>query len=191
MQENFSGELEQEADDGKLIVSFLEGKKHGMARFIGRDGVVLSEIPYKNDQLHGELRQFFPNGSVMAVMHYEKDILSGSFDTFFENGMKRMEANYQNGLLNGKFLTFDEFGDKSTECSYLNGERVGEFRSYYPKSQGGGIFEISTYNAKGLLDGNKIFLYPTGEIMSVTPYKNGKAQAYTKTYAKDGTEIQQ
>lgn len=190
MQKDFSGTTEQETGDGKMIISFLNGKKQGLTKFIAKDGTVLSEIPYDNDEIHGELKQYYPDGSLMAIMTYQNGQLSGNFTTFYENGMKRMVATYERGELSGKFETFDDFGDKTTECTYLLGKKVGEFRSYYSRSQGGGIFEISTYNEKGLLTGNKIFLYQTGEVMAVTPYIDGKAQAYTKTYAKDGSEIQ-
>ena len=51
-----------------------------------------------------------------------------------------------------------------------------------------GIYELSFY-VDDLLSGDKVTFYPTGEVLSVTPYNKGKAQQYTKNYTKDGKEL--
>ncbi|MDR3031234.1 MAG: hypothetical protein LBU35_02505 [Holosporales bacterium] len=189
MLSHFSGEIKQCVDDGEVIVNFVDGKKQGLTRFINNNGIILSEVPYENNEIHGKLKQYYQSGSLLAIIEYEQGIPSGKFVSFYENGMKRLETYYRNGEFDGEFITFDEYGDKTSESLYRNGLKFGKSVSYYPKSQGGGMFEISNYNEKGLLTGDCVLLYPTGEIMAVTPYLNGKAQAYTKNYTKSRAEI--
>ncbi len=66
--------------------------------------------------------------------------------------------------------------------------KSGKNLLYYPKSQGGGIYELSFFE-NGLLSGDKVTFYSSGEVMSITPYTEGKAQGYTKTYDKSGAEL--
>ena len=188
INENFSGELIQEVDGGKIIMNFLNGKKDGITKFISSSGVVLSEINYKNDEINGDVKQYYPTGNVLSIMEYLNGKSQGSFTSFFENSMKQVSSQYQNGEMHGEFKAFDEFGDTLIECTYFKGQKHGKNLLYYSKSQGGGVYEVSFFE-NGLLNGDKITFYQTGEVMSVTPYSAGKAQTYTKNYSKSGIEI--
>ncbi|MDR0942170.1 MAG: toxin-antitoxin system YwqK family antitoxin [Holosporales bacterium] len=178
MEDDFSGELVQKVDDGRIIINFLNGKKHGLTKFVSNENVTLSEIPYQNDKIHGELKQYYKSGKILSIFTYENGRQNGLFVSFSENGMKQMQANYQNGKLHGEFTAFDEFGDIVRKSVYVDGLKHGECFLYYSKSQGGGIYEVSKYE-NNLLEGDKTIFYNTGEIMSIIPYKSGKAQAYS------------
>lgn len=186
--ENFSGEVVQEIDNGKVVMNFLNGKKEGVTKFISSTGIVLSEINYGGDEINGDVKQYYPSGNILSIMEYSNGKPHGSFSSFFENGMKQVSSQYQMGEIHGNFKAFDEFGDPLIECVYLKGQKHGKNLLYYPKSQGGGIYELSFFE-NGLLNGDKVTFYQTGEVMSVTPYCAGKAQVYTKNYSKAGTEI--
>jgi antitoxin component YwqK of YwqJK toxin-antitoxin module len=188
MENNFSGELIQDTDNGKIIINFLDGKKDGITKFISLNGITLSEVLYKNDEIHGELKQYYPNGKMLSIITYENGKQNGSFLSFFENGVKQVQSNYKDGKLDGKFRAFYEFGDIILECEYVNGIKHGKNLLYYSKTYGGGIYEISFYD-EGLLNGDKVTFYDTGEVMSLTIYKDGKAQTYPKNYAKTGEEL--
>jgi antitoxin component YwqK of YwqJK toxin-antitoxin module len=185
---NFTGKHIEETDSGKIYISFIDGKKSGITKFVNKDGVILSEIEYKNDIIDGHVKQYYISGNIMAIISYKNGTQDGKFTTFYENGLIQFEANYVKGEFDGTFVTYDEFGDKISELSYKNGKKHGKSVTYYPKSNGGGPSEISTYE-NGLLHGDRISLYPTGEFLSVTPYIEGKAQEYTKTYNKNGNVI--
>ncbi|GHT89606.1 hypothetical protein FACS1894113_5050 [Alphaproteobacteria bacterium] len=189
ISEDYTGELVQDVESGKVVIPFVNGKKHGLSKFICSEGIVLAEIPYVDDDIHGEMKQYYANGSILSIMEYVRGVLCGRFISFFENGMKRLETSYKDGEFDGKFAAFDEFGDKVSEVSYQRGKKVGNSVLFYPKSLGGGEFELSNYNDNGLLNGNVVTLYQSGKIMSVTPYINGRAQEYTKTYSENGAEI--
>ena len=187
MENDFSGELIQTTDAGKVVVKFLNGQKDGITRFISSDGVILSEVQYKKDMICGNVKQYYQNGKILSIVEYKYGVPHGTLTSFFENGMKQVVAQYQNGKIDGVFKAFDEFGDIVNECAYYDGQKHGKNLLYYPKFQGGGVYESSNYK-DGCLDGDKITFYQTGEIMSVIPYKNGKAQAYPKYYKKTGEE---
>jgi antitoxin component YwqK of YwqJK toxin-antitoxin module len=188
MRDSFSGELVQDTDNGKIVISFLNGRKDGITRFFSLDGTTLSEIPYENDVICGGVKQYYSNGKILSVIEYRNGVQHGTLTSFFENGMEQVVAQYQNGKMDGPFKAFDEFGDIVNECTYCGGQRHGKNLLYYPKSQGGGVFEVSTYKG-GCLDGDKVTFYSTGEIMSVTPYVNGRAQSYTIHYSKTGEKL--
>jgi antitoxin component YwqK of YwqJK toxin-antitoxin module len=183
--ENFSGEFVQEIDNGKIVINFENGKKEGISKLINKDGTVVSEIGYKNDEMNGEMRQYYPTGRLLSVWYYENDSQTGPFFSYYESGIKQLETNYKDGQINGKFVVFDEFGDRINECIYKDGKKHGKSLSYYSKTQGGGVYELSYY-VDGVIDGDKVTFYPTGEVMSVTPYIKGKAQEYPKNYSPSG-----
>jgi antitoxin component YwqK of YwqJK toxin-antitoxin module len=183
-------ELVQEVDNGRVFISLRDGKKHGITKFVTNEDVVLSEIPYEDDEMHGQLRQYYPSGRIQVTITYRNGKQTGEFASFLENGMMQVRSNYVDGKLHGKFTVYNEFGDISSECVYDDGQRHGKYVTYYPKVQGGGICELSFYE-QGLLDGDRVTFYNSGEVMSVTPYKRGRPQAYTATYTKTGEIIKQ
>jgi antitoxin component YwqK of YwqJK toxin-antitoxin module len=187
--ENFTGELAQDTGDGRVVIQYVSGKKHGVTRFIDKStGLTLSEIEYRDDLIDGKVTQFYRSGAVLSVITYRAGVQDGPFVSYHENGMKQMESGYVNGKQDGPAITYDEFGDIVTESNYRNGLKHGKNTVYYPKTLGGGVFELSQFE-DGKLTGDKVTFYNTGEPMSVTPYIAGKAQRYPKNYSKDGEEL--
>ncbi|MDR0695465.1 MAG: hypothetical protein LBF56_01675 [Holosporales bacterium] len=184
----FSGELVNEIPTGKIVIKYSNGKKNGMTRFIASDGRIQTEIPYLNDEIHGELRQYYDSGGVMSIITYMHNEQTGPMSTFFENGMKQLVTAFAAGKIHGPYTTYDEYGDTISEAEYVNGVRHGRNLTYYPKIYGGGLYELSYYD-NGLLEGDKVTFYETGEIMATTPYVDGKAQAYPRNFSKTGEEI--
>lgn len=181
IDDNFTGELVQEAANGKVIINFVNGQKYGKTTFVSPENIVLSEIEYKDDIIDGEVRQYYPSGKILSLIEYKAGKQDGKFITYFENGIIQTQSEYKDGLQCGHFKGFDDFGDLISECEYVNGQKSGKSLIYYSKSQGKGIYELSFFE-NGLLSGDKVTFYPTGEIMTLTPYKEGKAQGYTKIY---------
>jgi antitoxin component YwqK of YwqJK toxin-antitoxin module len=185
---DFTGELTHETNGQKVVISYVNGKKDGPTKLIDSTGKLISSMEYKNDLIDGEVKNFYQSGGVLSVSMYKCGSQDGPFTYFYENGMKRIDSNYKSGKLDGLFIVYDEFGDKQLECCYRCGLKHGKNTLYYQKSQGGTIFEASCY-IDGLLDGDKVTFYNTGEVMSVTPYVKGRAQAYPKLYSKSGDQI--
>lgn len=192
IDEVFTGEVSNETnDDGHIVMKFVNGKKEGITKFIDARGKVLSEIEYKNDIIEGVVKQYYPNsGNLLCVMEYKDGKQNGPFKTYYENGGRQVETSCKDGLFEGKYVLYDEFGDKISECLYKDGLKNGKSIAYYPKSAGGGILECAEYK-DGLVEGDKISLYQTGEVLSITPYARGKPQEYTKMYNKKGEPVVQ
>ncbi|MDR1475879.1 MAG: hypothetical protein LBI20_00980 [Holosporales bacterium] len=187
--DKLNGEFKYDTESGWVAIQYVEGLKHGVTRFFDKSsGLVLSEITYFNDVIDGEVKQYYPNGAILSIITYKTGIQNGPFISYYENGMKQLESYYVNGKQDGVVITYDEFGDKITESPYHNGVKHGKNIVYYPKIYGGGIFELSYYES-GNLRGDKVTFYDTGEVMTITPYICGKAQQYTKNYAKNGEEL--
>ena len=146
VDDNFSGEIEEIAGDDKVVISYRGGKKEGKTRYISSSGKVLSEIEYKGDIIHGKVRQFYESGGILSEADYRAGKLHGNFVTYYENGVKQMEAGYVEGELQGISKTYDEFGDMLTESLYESGRRQGISKIYYPKAQGGGVYEYAEYD---------------------------------------------
>ncbi|MDR1034636.1 MAG: toxin-antitoxin system YwqK family antitoxin [Holosporales bacterium] len=187
--ENFTGELTQDTNNGRIVIRYVSGKKQGTTKFIDKfTGLVLSEIEYRDDVIDGKIKQFYQSGAILSVVTYKGGILDGPFVSYYENGMKQMESFYVNGKQDGTTITYDEFGDTVAESHYRQGMKHGQNTVYYPKSLGGGVFELSSFE-NGKLTGNRVTFYDTGEPMSVTPYIAGRAQQYPKNYSKNGEEL--
>ena len=123
-------------------------------------------------------------GMKLSHMEYKDGQLDGTAQTFYENGIIQMRAEYKEGNLNGRYETYDEFGDKVEVCIYQKGLKHGTDTLYYPKSHGGGVYEISTY-INGLLEGDKTSFDPQGHAIKTTPYKRGRAQRYPINFKVD------
>jgi antitoxin component YwqK of YwqJK toxin-antitoxin module len=185
---DFTGEIVHDLEDGKVIVPYVSGKKNGRSKLVDGDGHVLAIIEYKEDLVDGEVKNFYRSGGVISIAHFKEGAQNGSFASFYENGMRQIESSYKAGQLEGTFIVYDEFGDKLVECVYRNGLKHGRNTVYYPKSQGGGICESSSF-IDGLLEGDKVMFYDTGNILSITPYSRGRAQSYPRNFLKSGEEM--
>jgi antitoxin component YwqK of YwqJK toxin-antitoxin module len=185
---DFTGELTHEIGGQKVIISYVNGKKCGVTKLVDSAGKLLTSMEYKDDMIDGEVKNFYQSGGILSMSVYKCGTQDGRSVSFYENGMMHIDSNYKSGKLDGPFIVYDEFGDKMLECSYRCGLKHGKNIVYYQKSQGGTVSESSCYT-DGLLDGDKIAFYSTGEVMSVTPYIKGRAQAYPKVYSKSGDHI--
>ncbi len=180
--ENFTGVLEEETGDGKVFIEFVDGKKEGFVKRFSKDGVLLSSMEYHDDDLNGVSIQYYATGGEMVRMYYKSGSLHGEFRAYYENGMLQVKGQYVDGKLQGKYEQFDEFGDKISECMYEQGQLNGKSLRYFPKAQGGGVYEMSFYE-NGYLQGERVTYNVNGEVSSVTPYIMGKAQRYTEAFA--------
>lgn len=185
IDENFSGKYIDESGDAKLVIEYVKGVKQGKTVAFSKDERIIYELSFENDVMHGDLIQYYDNGAIFTKSRYQHGKQTGQLSVFYENGMKQIESHYVDGKLHGVSISFDQFGDRIMEMEYDNGVLNGKFVTYYSKNKGGGILELSMYK-KGLIYGKKMSFYESGEIMSVTPYEDGKAQEYTKMFLKNG-----
>lgn len=73
--------------DGKIAseTNYVEGVKEGVFKKYSKEGVVLEEIPYKNNQFSGLVTYRDIKGNLLAQGHYEKGLKKGIWK-YYENG---------------------------------------------------------------------------------------------------------
>lgn len=183
------GVYEIRFEEGKILVTYKESVKEGEMLVYDSKGTLLQRLFYKNDFLNGQTINYFSDGKTPEVITtFKENILEGPMTSYYSNGVKRSEALYKKGKLEGDFLFYDEFGDLSQKTVYRNGLKDGISKAYFPKSQGGGVCQVSQYE-KDLLKGNQDLFYPTGELLQRTPYDQGKALNYPTALTKEGTPL--
>lgn len=124
------------------------GKKWGKWQFYSRNGALILEITYKNNQRNGEFVRY--NGITNKMLEkgaYINDLKNGTFTKWFSNGNKRAEGSYRKGLKTGMW-------------------------SYYYKNTPG-IIRINGEFDAGKKDGKWVFYDKNGTIRSVIKYEQG------------------
>ena len=174
--------------EGRLVVTYKDGKKNGETIIYDENNKISHRMLYQNDQLHGQATTYFEDETPETTMVYKNNVLEGLMVGYYPSGVKRLEGTYVKGKLEGDFIFYDEFGDMCQKTTYKNGLQHGTSITYFPKSQGGGVCQVSHYE-KGLLVQNQDMFYATGELLQRTPYQKGKATAYPAILNKDGKPI--
>tara|TARA_Y100001934_G_C12157709_1_gene680439 strand:- start:436 stop:981 length:546 start_codon:yes stop_codon:yes gene_type:complete len=125
-----------------------QGKKWGTWQSYSRNGVLIMEMNYKNNQLNGEFVRY--NGSTGKMLEkgaYLNDLKNGSFTKWYSNGVKRVEGAYRKGLKNGIW-------------------------SYYFKNSPG-VIRLTGYFKDGKKSGKWVFYDKNETIRSIVKYENG------------------
>ena len=76
---------------------FINDKLDGLSRVWFKDGTLLSESEYSNDQPHGIWRSYHPNGYVKYIAYFEYGKKNGFEKWFYENGQVKSEQQFNHG----------------------------------------------------------------------------------------------
>lgn len=152
------------------------------------DGIKQCEIEMLGEQKHGKMTMYHANGAISVIMNYKEDTQDGITQSYYIGGVLQSQSCYINGVIDGMRIEYDEFGDKIREMTYLCGQPHGEAIIYYPKKTGG-IARKEIYK-NSVLEGEVFAYYPSGEILSITPYEGGNPQKYPVFYTKKGEIMQ-
>jgi len=171
------------------------------------NGIISSEIHYKNNQLDGESRYYFDNGNLQSVFIYKEGLLNGRSTTWFLNENMESESYYKLGMLEGSKKEFNENASPAYSETYHHDTLNGEYISYHPN----GKIRIKGYYKMGLFDSTWIYLdrfgvmvgranfhqgsgqqiayYSNGNKKQVVPYKNNKIDGTKEFFSPDGKLI--
>ena len=75
---------------------------------------------YLNGLRHGEAKWFYPDGSLEQHCFYLKGMLHGESKWFYEDGSLEQHGFYLNGSLHGEFKEYYQNGSLEEHCFYLN-----------------------------------------------------------------------
>jgi len=107
----------------RSVISYVDGKKEGIAMELGNNGQLEKRMQYHNDQLHGDYREFRYT-TVKEERNYQNGKLEGTVKIYYDNGKIMEEGAYQNGTRHGLSKWYDQEGNVTIEYEYNNGELV-------------------------------------------------------------------
>ncbi len=189
----FSGKLAKGVPDGNWVTYFPggmvksscfydAGKKAGISLEIDKNGYLIKQEHYNNDQLDGEAVTWRPGARMTLLENYREGKLNGVRKVFYESGSIQEEANYFEGLREGKSSWFDEKGVLIATYNYKLGLFDGVQQTYFPDGQ---LKSKRTYLANKL-EGAAVDYYANGQVKEEGTYQDGKKAEDWKKYTEDG-----
>lgn len=99
------------------------------------NGVLASEIEYKEDLRNGKSIVYYPNGNIKQEGYYVDDKEHGLFKEYYETGKLATEAYFKNGKQDGELKGYHKNGLLETIQYFKDGVPDSTFESYYSNGQ--------------------------------------------------------
>lgn len=176
----YEGKFKYLNKNGNVVgeLNFKNNELDGFQKYYNNEGKISEEKTFKNGKLHGTRTAYYENGNVSVIENYQEGILEGISTSFYPNGGKNCEVNFTNGERNGKYKCYFENGVQKSEIDYLNGKINGSFKNY---NELGNLTEIENYE-NDILDGEYYEYYNDKSIKSQSAYIKGKIKDQFKSY---------
>ncbi|MDR1761733.1 MAG: hypothetical protein LBR55_04725 [Bacteroidales bacterium] len=107
------------------IMMYEYDKRHGLAQFYTKHGLLYQQIPFENDIRHGLAYEYDSLQTLCGVTKYEhneevyRKVINrideqgkkhGTWQTYYPNGMLQSESEYNHGLLHGAYALYTVHG---------------------------------------------------------------------------------
>ncbi|CAH6419009.1 Hypothetical protein HVR_LOCUS197 [uncultured virus] len=163
-----------------IIVTFVDGVKHGPYREEGGEESTIVTCTYENDVLHGAYSKEYGSEDGSDSRHYVNGMKHGSF--VHKNTDIVETRTYNNDLLHGLYLKTK--GDKTLiRCHYVNGKKYGAYEENY--ESGKSYIRAEYYN--DLLQGEYMKFHNNGKLDEfITRYVDGKKCGAYAVFNKNG-----
>jgi len=177
----YKGQFRDDVPVGTFTYYFEEGGKSAeiqhlsegagaMATFFHKNGTVMGEGLYVQQQKEGEWK-FYDNKSVLSsIDHYKEGKLHGTSKVLYLNGDISAEYVYENGMKSGPFKEYFTGNKLSIEGTFKNDSFDGDYKSYHDSGQ---LKEEGQY-VDGKKDGHWVYYAPEGQIMAQEIYEMGE-----------------
>lgn len=119
----------------------------------------------------GKFRDYYINGTLKGKGSFENGVLDGERWLYFKDGAVSEKMHYKDGFPDGKEIRFYEDGTTKQIGFYRNGYEVGEWKKFHPN---GVLKQVSQFNKDGVLNGEVITYYSTGELKGKSNFVNGE-----------------
>ncbi|RLG67556.1 MAG: hypothetical protein DRO11_10005 [Methanobacteriota archaeon] len=115
------GQLESEAP-------YVDGKKHGIAKWYWENGQLRLETSYVNGKRYGTEKEYYKNGQLLRKVPCINDIIHGTAKWYYENGQLFGKISYgkKHGIEKWYYEHYDENGQLKKVFVYYNGQNVTE-----------------------------------------------------------------
>lgn len=164
-------------DDGvlKSELRYKDGKLDGVCRWYYRNGKPEMEVIYSMDKLNGEATRWYENGNLEEKSYYKDNQYDGVVQEYNVFGTMVKLSTYENGVLNGLYYQWYDNGKQFMEGEYIDGMMHGSWLMYYQDGTIGSnaIYNMGTGVQKGYSEGGA--------------YQN--VEIHYKNNVKDGEEI--
>lgn len=193
-QVRYEGQFRDDKPVGLFTYYFEEGGKSAeiqhlsegagsIAKFFHRNGVVMSEGQYENQEKTGEWKFYDDKGILSSVDYYKNGVQHGKSTVYYLNGQPSAEYNYNNGKRDGPFKEYYADGTLKNEGTYKAGEFEGTYTSYYED----GKIKMQGQYVNAMKDGRWVYYAPDGSIMAQEVYVDGEMtkQKVEEAYQKD------
>lgn len=164
-------------DDGvlKSELRYKDGKLDGVCRWYYRNGKPEMEVTYSMDKLNGEATRWYENGNLEEKSYYKDNQYDGVVQEYNVFGTMVKLSTYENGVLNGLYYQWYDNGKQFMEGEYIDGMMHGSWLMYYQDGTIGSnaIYNMGTGVQKGYSEGGA--------------YQN--VEIHYKNNVKDGEEI--
>ena len=111
--------------------TYKSGFKNGLTKYY-RNGVLESEINYKNNKLHGYAKNYYENGSIQSESNFKNGKLSGITASFHQNGKLQSKINYDKGIIiDNEVSVFYDSGNLKSTTQYEDGKINGLMQEFY------------------------------------------------------------
>ena len=103
-----------------------EGKKvTGIVRMYHPEGMLSSEMTYRNGELNGRYLLLSEQGRIEEEGAFKNNELDGSWKQYYDTGSVKLEGVYRIGKRNGSFRLYFPNGMLQEEETYANGRLYG------------------------------------------------------------------
>ena len=161
--EDYVLDFTQYKTDGQTIDYTIEYKNlNGLKKTVRNEGCLIEETNYVNGVRHGNSITKDKNGLLVWEGKYVNNQLNGIYKTYHPNGTLNIAANYYNGMVHGESLYHDLLGNLRFSTSYVfDGCKKSGRRFYQNKNK------LYTYSeVSGFKDGAYTYFNIHGDVVA-------------------------
>ncbi len=148
--------------------SYVNNKKHGLAKIFSETGTLLQEYSYVEDKKMGPCRIYNENEKLISLLNYKNDSVEGLV-WWTDNDSYQSLAIYAEGKKNGLQWTCSPTGLAFQSAEYCNDILHGNFYQFFPT----GELEKLEHYRYGLMDGIQYTYYKDGKLKECVTYQDG------------------
>ncbi len=169
---------------GPINQKDMTGNKQGLWIQKYENGLVKSEINFKDNHPAGIFRKYYPNGNLKANMFFDKTGTKAASILYNEDGSKKACGYYINKQKDSLWQYFINDSIVLAEENYKNGLKHGKQRIFNLYAYPNLLNENFWKNGKE--DSTWTEFHVNGKVKSTTIYKNGKRNGRFTAYNENG-----
>ena len=160
--------------------SFSDGLKNGITKYF-RNGLLDSEIIFKNNKIHGLTKNYGKSGELVSESNYANGKLSGISVFYHINGKIKSKINYDNDvIIDDEILEYYDTGNLKSSTQYKYGKIDGEWTFW---KEDGEIIDTGKFeNGNGVIKE----YFDNNILKKEANYKNNEYNGLVSEYSENG-----